>query len=62
MSQIFPEIFLKINVLRSVVSDYENTQTVRTVGSLDDSSFNIDSMKVFTKIISTYYKVFFYRV
>lgn len=45
MSQIFPEISLKINILRSVVSDNENTQTFRIVGSLDDSSFNKNSIK-----------------
>ena len=45
MSQIFPEISLKINVIKSVVSDNENTQKVRFVGNLDESSFNINTIK-----------------
>lgn len=45
MSQIFPEIPLKINVLRSIVSDNENSQTFRIVGNLDINSVNLNSIR-----------------
>ncbi|MFY1047411.1 LysM peptidoglycan-binding domain-containing protein [Chryseobacterium sp. GP-SGM7] len=44
-SQLFPNIILNINVVKSLVSEDEDTITYRLVGTLDKSKLNIDEIK-----------------
>lgn len=44
-SQLFPNINLKINVVKSVVSNDESTTTYRLVGTLDRENLNENEMK-----------------
>lgn len=45
MSQIFPEVLLKINVVKTLVCDNENSTTYRLVGNLNKDSVKMNAIK-----------------